>query len=64
MYAFVDVAQYQIVGTGQTIDEAKRNYRETLGQEEIEDPTAKGTGGKAKTVSGNGRGDRECRRFR
>lgn len=25
MYAFVDVAQYQIVGTGQTIDEAKRN---------------------------------------
>ena len=30
MYAFVDVAQYQIVGTGQTIDEAKRNYRETL----------------------------------
>ena len=41
MYAFVDVAQYQIVGTGQTIDEAKRNYRETLGQEEIEDPTAK-----------------------
>lgn len=36
MYAFVDVAQYQIVGTGQTIDEARRNYREALNLEEIE----------------------------
>ena len=51
MYAFVDVAQYQIVGTGQTIDEAKRNYRETLGQEEIEDPTAKEPAA-SETVSG------------
>ena len=30
------MAQYQIVGTGQTIDEARRNYREALNLEEIE----------------------------
>lgn len=35
MYAFVDVAQYQIVGTGQTIDEARANYRAALNLEEI-----------------------------
>lgn len=35
MYAFVDVQQYQIVGTGQTIDEAKRNYRSALNQEDV-----------------------------
>lgn len=35
MYAFVDVEQYQIVGTGQTIDEAKRNYRTALNQEDV-----------------------------
>lgn len=35
MYAFVDVAQYQIVGTGSTVDEAKKNYRRTLNMEEI-----------------------------
>ncbi len=34
MYAFVDVAQYQIVGTGSTIDEARRNYRAALNLEE------------------------------
>ena len=33
MYAFVDVAQYQIVGTGNTIDEAKENYRKALNLE-------------------------------
>ena len=26
MYAFVDVANYQVVGTGNTIDEARKNY--------------------------------------
>lgn len=36
MYAFVDVAQYQIVGTGATVDEAKKNYRLALNMEEIE----------------------------
>ena len=36
MYAFVDVAQYQIVGTGQTIDEAQNSYRQALNLEEIE----------------------------
>ncbi len=51
MYAFVDVAQYQIVVTGQTIDEAKRNYRETLGQEEIESDCQRNRR-QAKTVSG------------
>ena len=34
MYAFVDVAQYQIVGTGATIDEARKNYRTALNLEE------------------------------
>lgn len=36
MYAFVDVEQYQIVGTGQTIDEAKKNYRQMLNLEDVE----------------------------
>ncbi len=36
MYAFVDVEQYQIVGTGQTIDEARSNYRAALNLEEVE----------------------------
>ena len=36
MYAFVDVAQYQIVGTGSTIDEARRNYRSALNLEDDE----------------------------
>lgn len=35
MYAFVDVEQYQIVGTGKTIDEAKRNYRTALNLEDV-----------------------------
>ena len=38
MYAFVDVEQYQIVGTGPTIDEAKRNYRNALNLEDVEIP--------------------------
>lgn len=41
MYAFVDVEQYQIVGTGQTIDEAKRNYRNALNLEDVEIPEVK-----------------------
>ncbi|MEY8338835.1 CvpA family protein [Lachnospiraceae bacterium 62-35] len=39
MYAFVDVEQYQIVGTGQTIDEAKRAYRTALNLEDTEPET-------------------------
>lgn len=39
MYAFVDVEQYQIVGTGQTIDEAKKNYRMALNLEDVVDIT-------------------------
>lgn len=36
MYAFVDVKQYQIVGTGSTVDEAKLNYRQALNLEDTE----------------------------
>ncbi len=36
MYAFVDVEQYQIVGTGSTIDEARKAYREALNLEDVE----------------------------
>ena len=36
MYAFVDVEQYQVVGTGQTIDQAKQNYRAALNLEDVE----------------------------
>lgn len=36
MYAFVDVEQYQIVGVGSTIDEAKVNYRTALNLEDVE----------------------------
>lgn len=36
MYAFVDVEQYQIVGTGATIDEARKNYRTALNLEDVE----------------------------
>ncbi len=36
MYAFVDVRQYQIVGTGATIDEARKNYRQALNLEDTE----------------------------
>ncbi len=48
MYAFVDVAQYQIVGTGQTIDEARKNYRQALNLEGEETGEPKET----KEVSG------------
>lgn len=36
MYAFVDVEQYQIVGTGQTIDEARQSYRNALNLEDVD----------------------------
>ena len=36
MYAFVDVQQYQIVGTGSSVDEAKADYIKKLGSENIE----------------------------
>ncbi|MCD8199575.1 MAG: hypothetical protein LUD25_01235 [Coriobacteriaceae bacterium] len=34
MFAFIDVQQYQIVGTGATIDEAEANYINALGSDE------------------------------
>ncbi len=36
MYAFVDVEQYQVVGTGSTVNAARENYIQTLAQEDIE----------------------------
>lgn len=40
MYAFVDVEQYQIVGTGSTVDEARADYSQKLqSEEDIEIPT-------------------------
>ena len=48
MYAFVDVEQYQIVGTGQTIDEARKNYRTALNLEDVE------TGGSMDTLEKTG----------
>lgn len=38
MYAFVDVAQYQIVGTGNTVNAAKSDYIAKLAGENIETP--------------------------
>ncbi len=51
MYAFVDVEQYQIVGTGTTIDEAKRAYREALNLEEPEAEAAVGSKEMSGTIS-------------
>ena len=36
MYAFVDVEQYQVVGTGVTVDEARADYASKFAGEEIE----------------------------
>ena len=36
MYAFVDVEQYQVVGTGSTVDEAKADYTTKLRNENVE----------------------------
>lgn len=35
MYAFVDVEQYQVVGTGATVGEAMQNYSQALGSENL-----------------------------
>ena len=40
MYAFVDVAQYQVVGTGDTVDAARNDYIMKLSNENIEMPSA------------------------
>ena len=36
MYAFVDVQQYQIVGTGSTVDESRQDYLSKLKNEDVE----------------------------
>lgn len=36
MYAFVDVEQYQVVGTGATVSEARSNYTLALNKEDID----------------------------
>lgn len=41
MYAFVDVAQYQIVGTGASIDEARKNYHQALKLEDVSEEVQK-----------------------
>ena len=43
MYAFVDVEQYQIVGTGQSVTEAEDNYRQALNLEDVALETPAGT---------------------
>lgn len=62
MYAFVDVEQYQIVGTGSSPNEARTNYFAKLGKvdtsSESETPTEKSVSGKisgieSAVVSGN-----------
>lgn len=62
MYAFVDVEQYQIVGTGSSPNEARTNYIAKLGKvdtsSESETPTEKSVSGKisgieSAVVSGN-----------
>jgi len=50
MYAFVDVEQYQIVGTGQTIDEARKTYRLALNLEDVEVKDPVDTAEKSGTV--------------
>ena len=40
MYAFVDVEQYQVVGTGNTVDEARASYISKLKNEDVELPPA------------------------
>ena len=47
MYAFVDVSQYQIVGTGETVDAARADYIAKLKDEDLEVDDAE-----EKTVSG------------
>lgn len=44
MYAFVDVNQYQIVGTGNTVDQAREDYVSKLKNENVSDvPTGEST---------------------
>jgi len=49
MYAFVDMAQYQIVGTGTSVDKAREAYLSLLADEDIETET---TPDATTTVSG------------
>lgn len=38
MYAFVDVQQYQIVGTGSTVEESRQDYLSKLKKEDVNTP--------------------------
>ncbi len=40
MYAFVDVQQYQIVGTGSTVEESRQDYLSKLKKEDVDTPEA------------------------
>ena len=48
MYAFVDVNQYQIVGTGNTVDQAREDYISKLKTENVSDVPA----GETTTING------------
>ena len=48
MYAFVDVNQYQIVGTGSTVDQAREDYISKLKTENVSDMPA----GESTTING------------
>ncbi len=53
MYAFVDVEQYQVVGTGNTVNDARANYIAKLKQEDVEiKDNSSGTDSGAGTVTG------------
>ncbi len=51
MYAFVDVNQYQIVGTGSTVTEARANYTTALNLDDIAPATPAETTTKSGTIS-------------
>ena len=53
MYAFVDVQQYQIVGTGNTVEESRLDYLSKLKTEEVEvsDTASENISGRVSAIS-------------
>lgn len=53
MYAFVDVQQYQIVGTGNTVEESRINYLSKLKTEDVEvsDTASENISGRVSAIS-------------
>ncbi len=54
MYAFIDVQQYQIVGTGSSIDEAQTAYIKALGADDQVDLTEEDLAAAVETFEGGG----------